>query len=116
MTPTRRAILLAAAAVTAVSAPGASQAFRGRGRRLLIDEALLPRPAPADARIIPDGVFLDPGFLAASPSGDYQARLTPANRFLLLEALRYERIPHEVLDSAVLFRKPSAKPGGPRTS
>lgn len=106
MTTTRRAVLLAAAAMGAASASSAPQALRARRRRLLIDGELVQPPSPADAMIIPAGVFLDPGLVADSSSGDYEARLTPANRFLLLEALRHERIPHAVLDGVVLFRKP----------
>jgi hypothetical protein len=104
MKPTRRAVLLAAAAMGAASASNARQAVPGRPRRLLIDGARVRHPCPADALVIPAGVFLDPERLAAAPPGDYEARLMPANRFLLLEMLRHDRIPHAVLDDVVLFR------------
>ncbi len=107
MTATRRTVLLAAAAVGAASASSAPQA--SPRRRLLIDDELVQHPSPADAVVIPVGVFLDDALLAASPSGDYEARLNPANRFLLLEALRHARIAHADLDGVVLFCKPPAK-------
>jgi len=116
MTPTRRTVLLAAAAMGAASAPGAPQALEARPRRLLIDGALVRRPIPADTLVIPAGVFLDAGWLAAAPSGAYEARLTPANGFLLLDLLRHDRIPHAVAEGAVLFRKPPARTVRRRTA
>jgi hypothetical protein len=109
MTTTRRTVLLAGAAMGAASTSSAREAVRGRRRRLWIDAELVQDPSPADALVIPAGVFLDPALLGASPPGDYEARLTSANRFLLLDGLRHARIPHAVRDGAVLFRKPSAK-------
>ena len=105
MTATRRGVLLAAAAMGTVSASGGARAFPDGPRRLLIDGELAQQPSLPDAVVIPAGVFLDPGLLAASPPGDYEARLNPANRFLLLEALRHDRVAHAVVEGTVLFRK-----------
>ena len=50
MTPTRRTVLLAAAAMGAASASSAPQALEARPRRLLIDGELVRRLIPATTR------------------------------------------------------------------
>jgi len=90
VTASRRELIAAGGcAVVWAIVPGGAVAATGPVLRLVTDD---PGLATAGAVLLATGRFIDDGFVAALPSGNYIARLSPANSLLLLEVLRSRRI------------------------
>lgn len=107
MRPDRRTVVAGAVALAAAVALGPAASAHPPDVRRLVDEALLAgQPSDRRAIIIPEGAFIEPAFVAALAAGRYEAKLTPANAVLLLEALRELRVPAQERRGLIAFAVP----------